>query len=565
MNSDVLPVPDAHGGSLDEAARLWYWSPRAFAEAVIPFGKVGTPYQDWVKMHGWIEDALSELDRVLHDRLMAAPPTAGNEAPKVGPIGMLISSGTGSGKSSCLIPVLVAWAMVTRPFSVGVMTAASEDQLRARAWGDTKTLFETNQYLRAKFDSTDKYISRRDYVPNPKPGMAPRWGIIPMCPAPERSERFHGLHSSSCTLAVLEEGEGVPDANHRALIEGIQIDTFPLTVACGNPTRRTGWFSDGVNRVGEFADNWDVHRCIDIRTIENKTQAEIDLINKKIEKAGGIDSDYARAKVLGQVPLTSAQQYIPEPVVRRAVERTKVMLNAGYMRTGTRGGPVQMACDLSRGGDARTVVMFREGYDAGTFPIHAFEGRQLNPTRTVHMLKAMMDRRHPRPGGEAVGAEFAFVDTTGGQGSEVHELHRQGYKHVHGVQMSWQSPDEACDNYRAYCWKCALHWLENGGMLPVNRDGSLSELGEILVRELLLPDYEYTERGARLRIEDKKSIMEKNGGKSPDFADTFTMLCLPAPRRLERQFAMKRMRAGRREQGRIDRARQRRVGRGWRR
>ena len=89
-------------------------------------------------------------------------------------------------------------------------------------------------------------------------------------------------------------------------------------------------------------------------------------------------------------------------------------------------------------------------------------------------------------------------------------------------------------------------------------------MGRELARELMIPEFEYTERGGRLKIEDKKKIMERNGGKSPDLADTFTMLCLPSPRNVERAFMKRYARGGKIEKRRMEKQRRRRVGRPWR-
>ena len=551
-----IPREAVDQAQLGDMMRRWYWSISAFARDITPWGKEGTPYADWKRPFRWTEEVFAELDQLLAARYLAS---AGGESPQLGPIGVLIASGVGTGKSSYLIPVMVAWALTTRPYSCGVMTASSEDQLKNRAWGDTKIFFDSVPFLRSRFNVTERYISEKA-LGAVRPGMIPRWGISPMCPAPERAERLHGLHSMSCTLAVFEEAEGVPDANARALLEGIVYDANPIALACGNPIKPTGWFGEGADEngaTGVFRHWWNIRRNIDIRDIENMTPAKRALIEQRIAAHGGEESDYARSKVRGLTPRTTRLQFIPEPLVREAQERSRRMFadeNEGPMR----GLPIQMAVDLARGGENETVAMFRSGLDAASFKPVRKKGRMLNPMQTVQFLKGLLDEDHALPGQPPAKVAFAYVDITGTGGEVTHMLHTMGYRNVLGVQMGGAAPDAACANYRAYAWKRALHFLSAGGLLPLDEDGM------DLARELMLPEYSYTDRGGRLLIEPKEDLMKRNNGKSIDLADTFSMLCLPTPASLERARMRRWMRGGPAEKARLKRQSQRRKAKPWR-
>ena len=117
-----------------------------------------------------------------------------------------------------------------------------------------------------------------------------------------------------------------------------------------------------------------------------------------------------------------------------------------------------------------------------------------------------------------------------------------------------------CLNFRAYCWMMAKRLLQMGCMLPVD------EMGDKLVHELTLPEYDYDERGGRLKIEEKESLTKRNGGESTDLADAFTILALPTEQSIQRQYRNRYMRgvptaAGRRRMANVM---QGRIGRSWR-
>ena len=522
-----IPKDTLDKAKLGDLARRWFWSPSQFAADIVPWGMQETPYADWKRPHKWCIEVLAELERILKARYEANP-----DADRIvtGPIGVLMSSGHGTGKTTFMIPILVMWALVTRPFSKGMMTASSMDQLKVRAWGETRNLVNSSPFLSNRFDVTDSYIAERSL--KVQRGMDPAWGIVPMCPAPERNERLFGVHSSSCTICAFEEAEGVPDANYQAFdgtLMGSQ-DPFPFHIAAGNPVKHHGWFAESVQGFTRYRHRWDIVKKIDVRTLDIQTPADLARIAREIEEHGGEESDWCRARIRGLVPKTTALQFIPEPTLRAAQDRTRMMLEDEFQYGPLRNAPVQMAVDLARGGDNFTVVMFRCGNDAASFRIERKQGRVLNPQTTVQLIKAMMDREHDMPDGSRRRAEFCYVDITGTSQEVTYELHRLGYRNVIGLNMGGASPDPACVNLRAYLWKRALAWLEQGGMLP------LGEEGERLVQELMLPEYEFTKQGARLQIEDKASITKRNNGKSPDMADTFVMLCEKPPRAREKAY-----------------------------
>ena len=537
----------AMGDRVDE----WRWDPLLFAEEIIPWGKGrggDTPYGPWVRMHGWMRDVLEEFGEVLRKRREADPE-------RIGHIGILVSSGHGSGKSTALIPVLTAWGLVTRLNSRGVMTAPSEEQLKTRAWGFTRALFESSPLLRKWFQSKDTYISTNK-AGAVREGMHPTHGIIPSCPAPERNERLLGFHADSLVMALLEEAEGVADRNYDAL-SGMLYDPFSLHVAVGNPVRTTGWFRDAVGAdghasVGRYAQRWTIRRCIDIRSIPGMDTPQL---AAEIKASGGEDSDFTRPRVRGIPPRTSSDQFIPRQLCEAAQERTREWLGdhgrldgkpdvvgererlgAGAPHPGE-GYPVQCAVDLARGGSNYTVALFRRGYDAGTFPILREQGRRHTAMSLAMWLREIMETAYGLDDPQK--PALMRLDESGTAGFASQLLHQWGHKQVIGVNMGALSPTGDMLNYRSYCWARAKEFLEGGAMLP------LGELGDRLVDELCLPTAKADGRNLKLKIEAKEDLIVKNRGESPDLADAFTMLALPSEGHIERQYRHRFERSGR--------------------
>ena len=500
------------GDKLDE----WKWDPLLFAQEVIPWGKGrgrGTPYgRKFERLDDWMADLLEEFRDVLRARAKEDPE-------EIGHIGILVSSGNGSGKSQVLMPVLTAWMLLTRVNSRGIMTGPTDDQLKSRAWGFTRTLFESNAILREFFLSSDKYISSRQ-AGSIRPGMDPTHGIIPLCPPENRNERLFGLHGDAVFVGF-EEAQLIPNGNFEGFT-GTQVDPFTLFLAIGNPTRTTGWFRDGIMEAGRYAHRWTIKRCVDVRGISRLNQKQI---QAEIKAAGGLDSDYARSKVLGLVPLTSAQQFIPRQLALDAQQRTRDWLEErGRLGAGaappSAGDGVQVAVDLARGGSNHTVAVFRRGLDAGTFRVLRAPGRMHTGLSLAQWLREILETEYGQDAPEV--PALMRLDESGTAGHTTELLHRWGFSHVHPVNMGSLSPTADWANFRGYAWAQAKRFLENGGMLPIDEEG------DRLVDELCLPELEIDDRNGKRRIESKQSIMKKNAGESPDLADAFTMLCLPA-------------------------------------
>ena len=86
------------------------------------------------------------------------------------------------------------------------------------------------------------------------------------------------------------------------------------------------------------------------------------------------------------------------------------------------------------------------------------------------------------------------------------------------IPVQWGVPasdDQQYFNQRAECWGRMRAWLEHG-QIPTNDD---------LANQLTSVDYGHDAR-ARIQLQAKKEI-KRNGGKSPDRADSLALSLIP--------------------------------------
>ena len=127
-----------------ELHKTWAWDIGAFAESVIPWGDPDTPYGDWVRPYSWCVAVFRDFNDMLRERHAAAPD---DRKGALGQIGVLMSSGVGTSKSSFMLPVFIAWILATRSYSRGGVTAPTDHMLQTRLWVHVKALFEHCELL----------------------------------------------------------------------------------------------------------------------------------------------------------------------------------------------------------------------------------------------------------------------------------------------------------------------------------------------------------------------------------------------------------------------------------
>ncbi len=215
----------------------------------------------------------------------------------VKPIRFSTASGHGIGKSA-LVSWLIKFILDTRPFSKGVVTANTGEQLRTKTWaelGKWHRLSITEHLYDYAIGKGSMSLARKEYKE--------LWRADAQTCREENSEAFQGLHAANSTpFFIFDEASGISDKIWSARAGGA-TDGEHMTFDFGNPVRNTGQFYE--NCVGNQRHRYIV-RSIDSRTVQITNP---DLFKEWIEDHGE-DSDFVKVKVKGIFPSQSSVQFI---------------------------------------------------------------------------------------------------------------------------------------------------------------------------------------------------------------------------------------------------------------
>ena len=393
----------------------------------------------------------------------------------VDPLLVAVASGHGVGKSA-LSAWLILWVMSTRPFSKGVVTANTGDQLR------TKTMAELSKWKQRCitshwFETSAMSIAHRAY--------SETWRVDALTSREEASESFAGLHAADSTPWYLfDEASAIPEKIWDVSKGGL-TDGEPMHFAFGNPTRNTGSFYDCFHKAK--------HRWLTFRVDSRDVKITNKRLFKTWEEDRGEDSDFFRVRVRGVFPKGGDMQFIPSDVVHASRKAGPGM----YLGD----DPLICGIDIARGGSDDCMISFRRGKDAKSERVYRIAGdKSRDSMKVVSLLTMILDRHKP---------DVSFIDVTGIGGPIGDRLRQLGY-HVIDIGFGHKADDE-----RLYLNKTAemgarcLEWMIQGGAIPDE---------DQLETELVSRDFGHNDRG-KLMLE-RKELMKKRLGVSPDWADS---------------------------------------------
>jgi len=173
------------------------------------------------------------------------------------------------------------------------------------------------------------------------------------------TEAIAGLHNKGRrAFAIFDEASSIPDGIWET-IEGALTDARTELFWCvfGNPTRNAGRFRECF-AGGRFAHRW-APQQIDSRSVSMTNKAQLATWVHDY----GEDSDFVRVRVKGEFPRAGTMQFIDSECVQQAVDRE-------LFKDPT--APLVMGVDIARQGSDQTVVRFRRGLDARSFPAVKF-------------------------------------------------------------------------------------------------------------------------------------------------------------------------------------------------
>lgn len=149
-----------------------------------------------------------------------------------------IGSGHGIGKS-CLISMLIAWAMSTNTDTRAIITSNTEGQLR------TKTRPEINKWFRQLVNASWFNLGATSATARAK-GHERLWRTDAISWFENNTEAFAGLHNKGKRiLLVFDEASSISDRIYE-VSEGAltDLETEIIWIVCGDSTLNTGRFRE---------------------------------------------------------------------------------------------------------------------------------------------------------------------------------------------------------------------------------------------------------------------------------------------------------------------------------
>jgi hypothetical protein len=215
----------------------------------------------------------------------------------------------------------------------------------------------------------------------------------------------------------------------------------------------------------------------------------------------GEASDFFKVRVLGEFPSQSSLQFIGRDLVREAMARD---LPAAHGET------VVIGVDVARFGDDSSVLYFRQGRDARTWPAIRLKGAD-----TMQVASRIAEQvNFFRTAGHHV---LVAIDGGGVGGGVIDRLRSLGYD-IDEVQFGSRALDpRKYAQRRSELWGLMKDWLAVGA-IPDDQE---------LLDDLTGPEYGFTNT-EQIQLE-KKSDMKARGLSSPDVADALAITLAVTP------------------------------------
>lgn len=455
----------------DELATFEF-DPYGFVLWAFPWGEPGTSLADEQGPEEWQREQLERIGRKLLE---------GDELGAV--VEEDASAGHGVGKSAT-VAWLILWAISTRAETRGVVTANTDHQLRTKTWaevGKWHHLFIAKELFR--FTATSVCSADKRFEKT--------WRIDAVPWSERKPEAFAGLHNKGRRIMVIfDEAATIDDAIWETT-EGALTDknTQIIWARYGNPTRTSGEFHRRCTKPRR-----NTYTRVDSRTVRFTNKGQI---AAWIEEYGD-DSDFVRVRVKGQFPRAGASNFI-------SPELTEAARHREVPRLAWQAHPKIISVDPARFGDDWTIITLRQGLK-------------------VHWQQGLMGFDGVDVGGRVaelcrqVGNIMCIAYDAIGNGADLDSTLRRIPNLPTLVPVMWGVPatdDKQYFNQRAEAWGKMRDWL---------KDGEIPDDDE-LCDQLTSLDYGY-DGAYRIQLQSKKD-MKKNGGKSPDKADSLALSFIP--------------------------------------
>lgn len=452
---------------LDDLARFEL-DPLGFILWAFPWGEPGTSLADQNGPEKWQIDQANRIGAKL----------------KVGAdIGAIVqedvSAGHGVGKSA-MVSWMILWAISTHEHTRGVITANTDTQLRTKTWAELGKWYQLF-VAKALFTLTATAIYANET------GADRTWRVDQIPWSKERSEAFAGLHNKGKRILVIFDEASAIDDVIWEVTEGALTDanTQILWLRYGNPTRTSGRFHKNCS-----SPRHSTYTRVDSRQVSFTNKGQIEAWITEY----GEDSDFVRVRVKGQFPRAGVSNFISPALTSDA--RKRVLTPHMYSSW-----PLVLSCDPARFGNDSTVITLRQG-------LKVHWQRCLDGYDGVDVAGRIQEITR------AVAGITSIAYDAIGNGADLDSALRRIPGLPHLIAVEWGVPAKDTKQYfnlRAECWGRMRDWL-SGGEIPDD---------DALCDELTSLDYGY-DAAFRIQLQSKKDI-KRNGGKSPDRADSLAL------------------------------------------
>lgn len=448
------------------------FDPLGFVRWAFQWGQEGTFLADESGPEQWQIDQLERIGEKLR---------AGGELGAV--VQEAISAGHGVGKSA-QVSWLILWAMSTHEDTRGVVTANTEKQLTTKTWPELSKWHQV-------FMGRDLFKLTATALYSVDAAHAKTWRIDMIPWSADKPEAFAGLHNKGKRIIVVFDEASAIDDIIWETTEGALTDAKTQILWCcyGNPTRTTGRFHKECTRPRRFH-----YDRVDSRKVRFTNKGQI----QEWITDYGEDSDFVRVRVRGLFPRAGFSNFISPGEVDGARRRTVPRLAwQSYQKI--------LSVDPARFGDDWSVITLRQGLKVHwQQALSGFDGPELCG-RIVEIVR------------QESGISCIAYDANG-NGADLDSALRRAPGLPPLIPVMWGVPakdDKKYFNQRSECWGTMRDWL---------KDGEIPD-DDILANELCSLDYGY-DALFRIQLQSKKDA-KKNGGKSPDRADSLALSFIP--------------------------------------
>lgn len=462
---------DALDEVLDKLAEFEF-DPLGFVLWAYPWGQENTSLEKETGPEEWQTETLRDIGDKLR---------AGGELGAV--VREAVSAGHGVGKSA-FVAWVIHWAISTHEDTRGVVTANTDTQLKTKTWAE---LAKWHQLFVAR----ELFVLTATAIYSADPTHARTWRIDQIPWSATNAEAFAGMHNKGRrVLIVFDEASAIDDIIWDTS-EGATTDAETQIIWCafGNPTRTTGQFHKVCSRRSAWT-----YRRVDSRTVRFTNKGQIE----EWVREYGEDSDFVRVRVKGQFPRAGFSNFISPELVEGARRRQ-------VPRPAWQTHQKILSVDPARFGDDWSVITLRQGLK-------------------VHWQQALSGFDGPELAGRIVeivrqeGNIACIAYDANGNGADLDSALRRAPDLPLLIPVMWGIPakdDKKYFNQRSEAWGKMRDWLA-AGEIPDD---------DILADELTSLDYGY-DGLFRIQLQSKKDC-KKNGGKSPDRADSLALSFIP--------------------------------------